>query len=103
MKEVYLLKSDYTGYYKIGVSKNTPKRVKQLQTGSSENIKIIHIFKTDIPFKVETALHNLYSIYKINREWYDLPIEDHFDFLQLCEKTEKNLKLVLENNENNLF
>ena len=101
MKEVYLLKSDYTGYYKIGVSKNTAKRVKQLQTGSSENIEIMFTFKTDIPFKVETALHNFFSIHKVNREWYNLPLEDHLDFMSLCEKTERNLKLVLENNGNN--
>lgn len=101
MKEVYLLKSDYSGYYKIGVSKNTSKRIKQLQTGSSENIQIVHVYKSDIPFKLETALHNRFSMYKINREWYNLPIEDHFDFIEICQKTEKNLKIVLENSENN--
>lgn len=95
MKQVYLLKSDYTGFYKIGVSKNPAKRVKQLETGSSDNIAIIHVFTTEIPHKVETALHNFYALYKINREWYDLPIEDHFDFLENCKKIEKNLKLVL--------
>ncbi len=98
MREVYLLKSDYTGYYKIGVSKDTAKRVKQLQTGSSENIAILHKFKTDIPFKLENALHNFFSIYKVNREWYNLPIECEFDFIDFCVKTERNLKLVLEKN-----
>jgi hypothetical protein len=97
LKQVYLLKSDYTGYYKIGVSVNPAKRVKQLQTGSSENIQLIHAFTTDIPYKVETALHNFYSMNKINREWYDLPIEVHFDFLEICAKIEKNLKIVAEN------
>jgi len=100
LKEVYLLKSHYTGYYKIGVSKNTVKRVKQLETGSSENIEILYIYKSDIPFKLETALHNNFSIYKINREWYNLSIEDDIDFIKICEKTEKNLKILLENNEN---
>ena len=97
MKQVYLLKSDYTGFYKIGVSKNPAKRVKQLQTGSAENISIIHVFETEIPYKVETTLHNYYSMHKVNREWYDLPIEAHFDFLENCAKIEKNLKLILEN------
>lgn len=97
MKQVYLLKSDYTGFYKIGVSKNPAKRVKQLQTGSAEDIAIIHIFPTDIPHKVETALHNYFNMYKINREWYDLPIEIHFDFIETCRKVEANIKLILEN------
>jgi hypothetical protein len=95
LKQVYLLKSDYTGFYKIGVSKHPAKRVKQLETGSSENIAIIHSFSTEIPHKVETALHNMYASYKVNREWYDLPIEADIDFLKTCDKLEKNLKLVM--------
>ena len=95
------MKSDYTGYYKIGVSKNTQRRVKQLQTGSSENIEIIYLFKSEYPFKLEMALHNHFNMYKINREWYNLPLEDHLNFMALCEKIEGNLKLVFENNGNN--
>jgi hypothetical protein len=98
LKEVYLLKSDTSGYYKIGVSNNSKKRVKQLETGSSENIDIVHIFNSDLPFKLEKALHNFFISYKINREWYDLPIDIHFDFIEICEKIEKNLKLIIENN-----
>lgn len=100
MKQVYLLKSDYTGYYKIGVSKDTVKRVKQLLTGSSENISIIFTFNTEIPYKVETVLHNLFELQKINREWYNLSLEDEISFPALCEKTEKNLKIILEDNSN---
>lgn len=94
MKEVYLLKSSYTGYYKIGVSKNTAKRIKQLQTGTAEDIDIISVYKTDIPFKLETALHNFYSMYKVNREWYNLPLEVELEYLEFCKKTETNLLLV---------
>ena len=99
MKEVYLLKSHYTGYYKIGVSKNTNKRIKQLLTGSSEDINILYVYKTDIPFKLENALHNFFSNYKIKREWYNLPIEYEFDFTLLCKKFEENIKLITKKNE----
>jgi predicted GIY-YIG superfamily endonuclease len=95
-KFVYLIKSD-NGEYKIGVSKNPNKRLKQLNCGNPFNSEIIHQFETEIPHKVETALHNFYSMNKINREWYDLPIEVHFDFLEICAKIEKNLKIVAEN------
>lgn len=101
MKQVYLLKSDYTGFYKIGVSKNTFKRVKQLQTGSSENISIVFTYTSEMPYKLETALHNYYKVYKVNREWYNLSLENEIEFLQLCERTEQNLKLVFSNSENN--
>lgn len=101
MKQVYLLKSDYTGYYKIGVSKNPAKRVKQLQTGSSENISIVFSYNTEIPYKLETTLHNYFNMYNVNREWYNLGLEHEMAFPMLCEKFERNLKLVFENNSNN--
>ena len=100
MKQVYLLKSSYTGYYKIGVSKNPAKRVKQLQTGTSENIEIIHSFTSEYPYKLECALHNHFTMYKVNREWYNLPIESHFDFIEICNRFEKNIILIMKNNEN---
>jgi predicted GIY-YIG superfamily endonuclease len=100
LKQVYLLKSDYTGYYKIGVSKNTSKRVKQLETGSSEDISIIFTFTSEMPYKLENALHNFYNQYKVNREWYNLSLENELEFSELCERTERNLKLVFGNSEN---
>lgn len=102
MKQVYLFKSDYTGYYKIGVSKNPAKRIKQLQTGSSEDIKLIYSFFSENPYKLEMALHNYYSMFKVNREWYNLSLENEWEFPKLCETTEANLKLVFANNANNL-
>lgn len=102
MKQVYLLKSDYTGHYKIGVSKNAAKRVKQLQTGSSENIEVIFTFMSEMPYKLETALHNHYSMFKVNREWYNLSLENELEFLKLCEQIDRNLKLVFDNKENDI-
>ena len=41
---VYLIKISNEGIYKIGVSKDVNKRVKQLQTGNPEQIEIIKTF-----------------------------------------------------------
>jgi predicted GIY-YIG superfamily endonuclease len=101
LKQVYLLKSDYTGYYKIGVSKNPAKRIKQLQTGSSEDIRLIYSYSSEIPYKLEMALHNFYSMYNVNREWYNLSLENELEFPELCISTERNLKLVFDNSTNN--
>ena len=83
------------------MSKNAAKRVKQLQTGSAEDISIVFTYTSEIPYQLETALHNFYSMYKVNREWYNLSLENELEFLQLCERTEQNLKLVFGNSENN--
>lgn len=98
MKQVYLLKSDYTGYYKIGVSKNPVKRINQLQTGSSENISLVYSYTSEIPYRLENALHNYYKMYNVNREWYNLSLENELEFPALCETTERNIKLILLNN-----
>ena len=53
-----------------------------------------------MPYKLETALHNYYSAFNVNREWYNLSLENELEFLQLCERTEQNLKLVFGGSEN---
>ena len=46
---VYLLKIQENGIYKIGVSKNVEKRVKQLQTGNTEQIYLVNKFHSNYP------------------------------------------------------
>ena len=43
MKHIYLIQSQEDGYYKIGVSKHPKKRVKQLQTGNSSELKLLNV------------------------------------------------------------
>lgn len=100
MKSVYLLQSD-SGLYKIGVSKNPSKRVRQLQTGNGEKIRLIYSFETDIPFLVEQSLQNHFMMYKVNGEWFNLSLEDELEFLNLCQKSNENIKRLLESG--NLF
>ena len=85
-----------TDAYKIGVSKNSEKRIKQLQTGCPYSIEIKSVFKTYRPFKVETALHNRYLQYKqnydgdpISGEWFQLPIAAVVDFMITCSEIEE--------------
>ena len=59
-KSVYLIMATESGRYKIGVSKNPTKRIKQLQTGSNEELRLVESFETKFPHKIEKALHNKY-------------------------------------------
>ncbi len=96
-KFVYLLQSSESGLYKIGVSKNPVKRIKQLQTGNAEKISMINSYKTDIPFILEKSLKNFYITYHVKGEWFKLSIEQELEFLVMCEKINKNIKLLKEN------
>ena len=71
-KYVYLLKIPEKSIYKIGVSKDVEKRIKQLQTGNYEQITLVHKFKSNYPYKIESILHGMYKFKRIEGEWYDM-------------------------------
>jgi len=100
MDTIYLLK-DSIGYYKIGFTKNSlNSRIKQLETGCSGDLEIIYQFKTNHKRKLETSLHNLFKHKHINREFYDLDLDDEEKFKKLCESLEIAFNCI---NNKNIF
>lgn len=99
LKVVYLVYSSVLNLYKIGVSNNTNKRIKKLQTGSPYKIEFICEYCTRIPFKIEKALHNKYRCCKRNieednkleGEWFSLHIDNVVSFIDDCKKIEDQL------------
>jgi hypothetical protein len=51
MKEAYLIQSLEDSYYKIGVSKHPKKRLKQLRTGNSSELKLVESYPSDLHIK----------------------------------------------------
>lgn len=94
MKYVYLIQSLEDGYYKIGISKNPQKRIKQLQTGNSSELKLIVFYQSDIANKIENVLHNRYSHFRKEGEWFDLSIINEITFKEECEKIEENVNFL---------
>ena len=97
MGKVYLMKTD-DSRYKIGVSKTPKKRKPQLQTGNPDIIETVCEYETDMPYKIETVLHNRFSAFKKHGEWYILSLKEEVEFLEMCKKIEENLKFLIENN-----
>jgi hypothetical protein len=93
-KFVYLIKDEFTSYYKIGVSNNPHKRILNLQTGNSFKLTLISYFETDYAFKLEKAFHNFNIYCKVNNEWFDLPNDVVENFINLCQKYENNFKTI---------
>lgn len=88
---VYLIQNLETSKYKIGVSKNPQKRIKQLQTGSGEELKLISVYETENARKIESALHNKFLMYKTNGEWFEFGISEEVDFTKTCKKIDEGI------------
>lgn len=95
MKSIYLIRGN-DGMYKIGIAKNPQKRLKQLQTGNSDELKIVETYQTNNASQLESILHNHYAYGKERGEWFDLSIADEARFLCMCENIDKMLYLLLD-------
>ena len=98
MKSVYLIQSLENGYYKIGVSKNPNKRLLQLKTGNSSDLKLIYTYQSEYAYKIEKTLHNRYSHLNKEGEWFDLTLKEEILFIINCQKIEKNINILKKNN-----
>ncbi len=100
-KKTYLIQNLSTGYYKIGIGQNPNRRVKQLQTGSSGQLKIIFVLDKN----VQKQLHQMFKHIRIrpNSQWFynSVVILNHFQNLYNQQQELKNNKtciVVLSNN-----
>lgn len=102
---MYLISNtdDYETVYKIGFTRKKPmNRLKQLQTGSKGDLKLIHTFETDYGAKLENALHKIYQPYRVRNEWFEISAEKVDEFLFYCNKLENNFNF-LKDNKNPFF
>lgn len=102
--EVYLKYCSQLDLYKIGVSKNSKKRNKALQTGNPYIIETLHIFFSNYPYRLETSLHQEFKTQKIDvdenilkGEWFSLSKEQVSKFLNRCITIENNIKFLIDN------
>lgn len=98
MSFIYLIKNEDSNKYKIGVTKNDPsKRLKGLQTGSSEKLLLIDYFETLYPYRMEKMLHNRYMKYHVLGEWYELPTDIINNFGKECRDVSDMIDVMLSN------
>ncbi len=93
MRYVYLIRGN-DGKYKIGIAKNPNQRILQLQTGNSDKLELLQIYKSRNASKIETALHNQYSHVRNIGEWFDLSVEDEVKFLEKCKKIDESIDVL---------
>jgi hypothetical protein len=101
--KVYLLKTEEEiPVYKIGFTKRPiEKRIKELKTGNSKDIKVVSIFESRWASKIEATFHHLFKHKRINGEWYEMTQEKVDRFIQDCESIHESFELLERNNFNN--
>lgn len=97
MKYVYLIQSLEDSRYKIGVSKHPKKRVKELQTGNSSEVKLVECYKSELAHKIERTLQRRYSYLKKEGEWFDMSITNEVTFLKECQQIEETFEVLKKN------
>lgn len=84
--------------YKIGYTKNSAtRRMKQLQTGTDAELKVVYEIATEYNQKLERALQRFHQHKNIKNEWFMLDLNDVIKFPELCAKIENNLTLIQKN------
>lgn len=96
---VYLIgELDNKDIYKIGVTKkNIDQRIKELQTGSSDELYVRYYFKTSYPYKLEKMLHRHFSHTNKLNEWFNLSESQAQDFPNICKQYETILDSLQDN------
>lgn len=92
MKKIYLIQLGDKNVFKIGYAKNPKQRLKELQTSNHEKLSIVFEFQTVNFSKIESMLHNHFSMNRINGEWFQL--DSIGNFLDICNLYEKNIEIM---------
>jgi hypothetical protein len=97
MKFVYLIQSLENSYYKIGISKNPNRRIKELQTGNSSLLKLVETYQSEFAEKIERTLQRRYAHLRKEGEWFDMSISNEVSFRSECQKIEETLDFLKKN------
>jgi Rha family phage regulatory protein len=74
--KVYVLKHiGFEGFYKIGITNDTNKRIEQLSTGSPLGVERIAEFQNKDAKKTESLIHDKFNEQRRNGEWFELTKE----------------------------
>ena len=67
---VYAIQEEETGNVKLGISKDPYGRLKQLQTGNSQRLRLVSFSKAENRYDDERLLHQEAAHYHVNGEWF---------------------------------
>jgi hypothetical protein len=98
---IYFIYDFQTKKTKIGkTSKHPAYRLKELQTGSSTKLELLHFHESNQMSEEESSLHNKYGQYRALGEWFELPL---FILLEITHTSPEKLNNSLVVTENDFI
>lgn len=73
---VYLIHDRTANSYKIGLSKNPKSRLSSMQTGTTNELVLLHTIETTDMEALERELHQRFTAKALRGEWFALDTED---------------------------
>lgn len=83
MQYLYIIKCNQ--FYKIGITNNVKKRLKDLQSGNPYILELIGSFEVKNPRLAESVFHNLLSRKNVVNEWFELNTEELSLLIETCD------------------
>ena len=68
---VYAIRESETGRIKLGISRDPHARLRQLQTGSSQELELVAYRKAENRYQDEGAVHHANATLRIRGEWFE--------------------------------
>lgn len=101
MSYIYIIGSNNPPY-KIGISKNPKKRLRNIQTGHPHKLEILELRETDSKRTklLESVIHKHLDRYRMKGEWFDISLEEarlHLDFALIRYEDEPLLEHLVKN------
>lgn len=102
MRKLYILQyleNDGEYRYKIGYTKrNVSSRIKELQTGNSNEIEMLWSYETQWATKIESLLHRKYNYKRLKGEWFKLDSDDIENIIVEATKFNDNFDYLSKEN-----
>ena len=85
MRYIYVIGTDQPPY-KVGIAKNPEQRLKTLQTGHPQPLRIIHKIPTDASRTrlLEAVMHRNMRQHRQTGEWFDMPLDKLLNEVQFA-------------------
>ncbi len=92
---VYVVNIRDTNKFKIGITKNINRRLREFKTSNPFTIDLWYFIETSFPRKVERQIHETLNLKRYSGEWFELKIFG--DILLAIEDIDKDLEIKIYN------
>ena len=99
---LYIIHLEGTDYYKIGVSQNPERRIRDLQSATPFNIISLYCEYYRGVYEIEECIHELIKENYVKSEWFKLEFEQVYDLLKKISE-DKTIKLSNQSKQLNLL